>query len=197
MKLILMAGANLLIASIASISAQAGTIPITYSNAGDLTGPPIFNGTILTLDALANGSILSGNPALNAIWNPVAFHTHDFLDITTGLDNGIFSINFANGDILSGNLFEADSPALLATNTGPFTQILTFTGGTGKFSGASGSVSGLGLVGPAGFTTSGSGTLTAAGVSTPEPSSVALIFGGLLMMVASRKRVRQLTRGDQ
>ncbi len=192
MKSILMA----VIAAIASISAQAGTIGITYSNAGDLTGDPVLNGTILTLDALANGSILSGIPALNTIWNPVTFHTHDFLDLTTGLDNGIFSINFANGDILSGNLFEVDSAALLATNTGSFTQKLTFTGGTGKFAGASGSASGLGLVGATGFTTSGSGTLTAAGVSTPEPASVALIFGGLLMMVASRKMVRQLTRSE-
>ena len=109
----------LLIASIASISARADTIGITYSNAGALTAPPVLNGTILTLDALANGSIISGNPALNAIWNPVTFHMHDFLDITTGLDNGIFSITFANGDILSGDLFEVASAALLATNMGP------------------------------------------------------------------------------
>ncbi len=189
MKSILIAGASLLIASIASISAQAGTIGITYSNAGALTGDPVLNGTILTLDALANGSIRSGNPALNAVWNPVTFHTHDFLDITTGLDNGTVRITFANGDILSGNLFESDSAALLTTNVGPFTQILTFTGGTGEFAGASGSVSGVGLVAPdGGFTTSGSGTLTAAGVSAPEPASAALILGGLLVMAAGRKR---------
>jgi hypothetical protein len=43
--------------------------------------------------------------------------------------------------MLSGNLFENDS-AVLATNTGPFTQTLTFTGETGEFAGATGSVSG-------------------------------------------------------
>jgi hypothetical protein len=100
------------------------------------------------------------------------------------------SMIFANGDTLAGKLFENDS-AVLATNTGPFTQTLTFTGGTGEFAGASGSVSGGGVVGTTGFTASGGGTLTAAGVSVPEPASVALIFGGLLVMVASRKLVQQ------
>jgi hypothetical protein len=181
----------LLIACIASIPAQAATIGIAYSNAGDLTGDPVQNGNILTLDALANGSVISGNPALNAIWNPVTFHTHDMLDVTTGLDQGVFTMTFANGDTLSGNIAEVDSADLLANNIGAFTQTLTFTGGTGEFVGASGSTSGGGLVGDNGFTTSGSGTLTAAGVSAPEPASVALILGGLVVMVARRKLVRQ------
>jgi hypothetical protein len=180
----------LMIASIASIAAQADTIGITYSFAGAPSAPPVLTGTILTLDGLANGSILSGNPGLNAIWNPVTFHTHNVVDVTTGQNNGSFSMTFANSDTLSGNLFEDDS-AVLATNTGPFTQTLTFTGGTGEFAGTTGSVSGGGFIGTTGFTTSGSGALTAAGVSAPEPASVALIFGGLLVMVASRKPVRQ------
>ncbi|MEJ7608228.1 MAG: PEP-CTERM sorting domain-containing protein [Bryobacteraceae bacterium] len=84
--------------------------------------------------------------------------------------------------MLSGNLFE-DVSALVATGgTGPFTQTLTFTGGTGMFAGASGSASGGGLAGPTGFTASGSGTLTAPAI-VPEPASVALIFGGLLVML--------------
>jgi hypothetical protein len=200
MKSILNAGASLMtslrwafmglsIATIASIPALAGTIGITFSNAGGLTGPPVLNGAILTLDSLAAGSILSFDSALNAVWNPVTFHIHDFVDITTGVSNGggIFGITFANGDMLSGNFFQVLSPAILATNTGPFTEILTLTGGTGQFVGASGSISGAGLAEPTGFTTSGSGTLTAAGVSTPEPASMLLIFGGLIVMVATRK----------
>jgi hypothetical protein len=198
MKSILIRGASLIprwalmglsIASIVSIPAHAGTIGITFSNAGNLTGPPILNGTILTVDSLATGSILSFDPALNATWNPVTFHIHDFVDVTTGTSsgNGIFGLAFANGDALSGSFFQALSPAILATNMGPFTEILTITGGTGHFVGASGSISGTGLAVPTGFTSSGSGTLTAVGVSIPEPTSGLLIFGGLLALVVSRK----------
>jgi PEP-CTERM motif len=190
----LMAGVTticlLTIASIGSISARADTVGITYSNVGALIADPTFDGTYLTLDALAIGSIVSGSPALNAIGNPVTFLTHDMLDVTTGLDSGIFTITFANGDTLSGNLFEVDSDALLETNLGPFTQMLVFTGGTGEFAGASGSPTGGGLVGDTTFTTSGSGTLTAPGI-TPEPASIALFGSGLLAMVASRKLLRQ------
>jgi hypothetical protein len=178
----------LMLGSIASISAQAAMIGIAYSFAGAPTAPPVLIGTILTLNGHATGSVLSGNPSLNAIWNPVTFNTHDVVDITTGLNNGSFSMTFANGDTLAGNLFEDDS-AVVATNTGPFTQTLTFTGGTGEFAGATGSVSGGGLVGSTGFTASGRGTVNAPAI--PEPASVVLIFGGLLVMVASRKLVRQ------
>ena len=200
MKTILIAGASLMtslrwafmglsIATIASFPALAGTIGITFSNSGSLTGPPVLNGTILTLDSLATGSVLSFNPALNAIWNPVTFHIHDFVDVTTGVSNGsgIFGITFANGDTLFGNFFQVLSPAILATNAGPFTETLTLTGGTGQFVGASGSISGAGVAVPTGFTTSGSGTLTAAGVAAPEPASGVFILGGLLVMAATRK----------
>src|SRR5258708_27349449 len=82
----------LMLASIASISAQAATIGIAYSFAGAPTAPPVLTGTILTLNGLATGSVLSGIPSLNAIWNPVTFNTHDVVDITTGLNNGSFSM---------------------------------------------------------------------------------------------------------
>ncbi|MDQ6665759.1 MAG: PEP-CTERM sorting domain-containing protein [Acidobacteriota bacterium] len=188
MKSILIAGVNLslLIASIASIPARAATLGITYSFAGALAGPPVLNGTMLAVEGLATGSILSGNSGLNATWNPVTFRDYSVVDLTTGLLNGVFNTTFANGDILSGNLFEATS----GTPMGPFTQILTFTGGTGKFAGATGSASGGGFSNGAGFTVSGGGTLTAPGI-VPEPASVALIFGGLLAVAATRKLVRQ------
>lgn len=182
----------LLVASIGSTSAQAGTINLTYSDTGALTAPPVFTPpSSLSLNALAIGSIFSGNPALDSIWNPVVFSTQDVLDVITGFDNGTFSLLFADGSTLSGNLSEVDSAELLATNLGSFTQIFTFTGGTGEFLGASGSLSGSGIVGPDTFTGSGSGTLTAAGISTPEPASAALIFSGLVVMVARRKLVRR------
>ena len=180
MKSILMA----VIASIASIPAQAATIGISYSFTGGPTGPPVVSGTTLTLDGLDTGSILSSNLGLNAVWNPVTFRDHSVVDLTTGLLNGSFSITFANGNMLSGNLFE-DVSAVVATGMGPFSQKLTFTGGTGMFAGASGSTSGSGVASATGFS-SGSGTLTAPGIPAPEPASAALILGGLLAIVGGK-----------
>jgi len=175
------------IASITSIPAAADTITISYSFAGATTAHPVITGTTLTVDGLATGSVTQWNPAIDALWNPATFHTHNVVDFTDGLNNGSFSIVFANGDMLSGNLFENDSAVNVATGTGPFTQTLTFTAGTGEFLGATGSVSGGGLITSTGFTTSGSGTLTAAGVSAPEPGSSVLLFGGFGFLVVWRR----------
>lgn len=174
------------IASIASIPALADTITISYSFAGATTAPPVITGTTLTVDGLATGSVTQWNPAVNTPWNPVTFHTHNVVDLTNGLDNGSFSMTFANGDMLSGDLFENDS-AVAANGTGSAFQRLTFTAGTGEFAGATGAVTGEAFVGTNGFTTSGSGSLTAAGVFAPEPASIVMLFGGLLVIAATRK----------
>jgi hypothetical protein len=183
--------ACLLTACIAGVSAQAGTIGISYSLSGGPTGPPIVSGTTLILDGLFTGSVLSGNPALNAAWNPVTYSDHSVADLTTGLLNGAFHIAFANGDMLSGTVFE-DVSAIIATGgIGPFTQTLTFTGGTGEFAGATGSTSGGGVGTSTVTTVSGSGTLTAPGIVTPEPASGLLILGGLAVIAAKRRLIRQ------
>lgn len=175
------------ITSIASVPAVADTITISYSFAGATTAPPVISGATLTVDGLATGSVTQWNPAVNALWNPATFHTHNVVDLTSGLDNGSFSIVFANGDMLSGDLFEDDSAVNLATGAGPFAQTLTFTAGTGEFLGAMGSVSGGGLITSTGFATSGSGTLTAAGVFAPEPAPVALLLvGGFCFLAVGR-----------
>jgi hypothetical protein len=181
-------------ACLAAIPATADTITVSYSFAGATTGAPVITGTTLTVDGLAAGSVTQWNPAVNTVWNPATFHTHNVVDLTNGLDNGSFSIVFANGDMLSGNLFENDSAVNVATGTGPFTQTLTFTAGTGQFLGAMGSVSGGGLITSTGFTTSGSGTLTAAGVAAPEPASIALLFGGLAVVVVMRRLTQRWRR---
>lgn len=175
------------IACIASIPAAADTITISYSFAGATIAAPVITGTTLTVDGIATGSVTQWNPAVNTLWNPVTFRTHNAVDVTTGLNNGSFSMVFANGDMLSGNLFENDSAVNVATGTGPFTQTLTFTNGTGEFLGAMGAVSGGGLITSTGFTTSGSGTLTAAGAFAPEPGSLALLFGGLGFLMIGRR----------
>ena len=166
------------------IRANAATIPITYSFAGGLTAPPVFTATTVTLDARATGSFLSGNLSLNAIWNPATVSDHSVVDLTTGLLNGTFSMKFADGNTLSGKLFE-DTSKLDANGVGPFTQMLTFTGGTGEFAGATGSTSGAGVGTANGSTASGSGTLNAPAI--PEPASAALLLGGLAVILVARR----------
>jgi hypothetical protein len=183
--------ACLLTACTMSVSAQADTISISYSLSGGPTGPPVVSGTTLILDGLFTGSILSGSPALNAVWNPVTYSDHSVADLTTGLLDGTFSMTFANGDILSGTVFEDVSAVLATGGTGPYTQTFTFTGGTGEFRGATGSASGGGVATSTVTTVSGSGSLTAAGIAVPEPASVALILGGLVAIVAKGRRIRQ------
>ncbi len=167
---------------------SAGTIGVSYNFSGALTAPPVISGGVLTADGLASGSLTQWNAAINALWNPVSFHTHNVVDLSTGLNNGTFFMVFANGDMLSGDLFEDDSAVSPMTGSGPATQRLTFTGGTGMFAGAGGVLRGNAIIAPTGFTTSGFGTLTAPGVFAPEPASLALVFCGLAALALTRRR---------
>ena len=126
-----------------AVPAHANSIAITYSLTGGPIADPVVSGTTLIIDGLFSGSVLSGDPGLNAKWNPVTYRDHSVVDLTTGILNGSFSFLFANGDTLFGNVVE-DVSAVVATGTGPFTQTLTFTGGTGEFVGATGSASAQG-----------------------------------------------------
>jgi hypothetical protein len=110
------------------------------------------------------------------------------LDLTTNLLNGNFTLTFADGDTLIGKIFEDDTAIDTSpSQTGPFPQTLTFTGGTGEFAGATGSVSGNGFLGTTNFTVSGSGTVNAPAV--PEPASATLLLGGLAILIVGRWRI--------
>jgi hypothetical protein len=175
------------LAAFTSTSAQASTVGFTFNLNGGLTAPPVFIGTGLILDGLATGSFTTGNPHLDSLSNPASLHTHDTLDFATAQSSGVFTFTFADGSTFTGSFAEDDS-AVIATNSGPFTEMLTITGGTGKFAGATGFASGGGIVGATGYTSSGRGTVTAAGLApVPEPASVALVFEGVLGVAAGRK----------
>ncbi|MGH9582990.1 MAG: PEP-CTERM sorting domain-containing protein [Bryobacteraceae bacterium] len=174
----------------AGIPAQAGPIGITYSFAGALIGPPVISGGFLTVDGAASGFVDQWNPLANAVWNPVTFDTIDHVNLATGSNNGTFTMAFANGEMLSGALFEDDSMVNTATGTGPFTQTLTFTAGTGEFAGVTGFSSGGGSVIAGVFTETGSGALTAPGLVVPEPGSIMLVFGGIAFIAVRFRRLR-------
>ncbi len=166
--------------------ANAGPIAITYNLTGVGTVES-STATTLTLVAQANGSVLSGNPNLNLAWNPVTYSDQSVLDLTTGLLNGTFNLSLADGDTLFGQIFEDDSVIDASpTQTGLFPQTLTFTGGTGQFAGAAGSVSGLGFLGTTNFTVSGSGVVDTPAI--PEPASLALILGGWALLIGWSRR---------
>jgi hypothetical protein len=171
---------------------QAATIAINYEFDGVAE---VVDGTAttLTLDALATGMITTNNAAQNAIWNPVSYSDESILDLNTGFLSGDFTMMFADGATLTGSVFEDDSAVLQsASQTGPFTQTLTITGGTNEFAGATGEVSGVGFIGPVGFSVQGNGTLNVA--TAPEPSSATLAFGALAILVAGGHRFAKRLR---
>jgi PEP-CTERM motif len=169
-----------IIASIASIPARADTVGITYSFSGlEESKPPVVIGTTLFLDGtVTGGSVVTADPGLNALWNPVTFHDTCEADLLTGMLTGVFTFTFANGDTLAGSILE-DVSQVLPTQSGPYSGTLTFTGGTGEFAGATGSGSIAGVIGATQSTAFGTGTVTAAAI-TPEPASIALFGTGLL-----------------
>jgi hypothetical protein len=168
----------------AVVPVHAASIPVTYSFGGTVTVVGA-TATTLTLQADAAGSFLSGNPVLNASWNPITYSDLSVVAFNTGLLNGAFTFLFENGDTLVGNVSENDSAILASpTQTGPFSQTLTFTGGTGEFAGATGSVSGEGFAGTTDFSVSGSGSVNVA----PEPTSSALLVAGFGLLIAGSWR---------
>ena len=177
----------LALASSLGMQVKGATIPVTYNFvAGGLTGPPVMMGTTLIVDGFFTGSVLSGDPSLNAVWNPVTYSDHGVIDLTTGLLNGTFTMTFANGNMLLGNLFEDVSQVIPTGGTGgAFTQTFTFTSGTGEFAGATGSLSGAGVAGIGG-SASGSGTINASAI--PEPASAALFLSGMAMILVVLRR---------
>ena len=171
------------------IPANAATIAVTYSFDGGPVGPEVPVGTTLTIDHFSTGAVLSSNPSLNAVWNPVTYLSHDVIDLTTGLLNGTFTMTFADRSTLSGQLF-VDLSQAFANGIGPTPQTFTFTGGTGEFTGATGLFSGTGHLVETGFTISGAGAINAPAI--PEPASAALFLGGLTLLFIVRRESKRI-----
>ncbi|MDQ2774682.1 MAG: hypothetical protein M3Y57_07125 [Acidobacteriota bacterium] len=163
------------------------TIAATYSFTGSAQNEVIANG-FLTADGVASGSV-SG-------WRGVVFDTHNDINLTTLQNYGTFTMVFPGGDTAFGNLHEDDVNVSLITFSGPFTQALMFTGGTGQFAKVSGTLNGGGFIYPTSYTTSGAGTLSAPDlVASPEPGSGVLLLVGLAVcglssiLLVTRKQI--------
>ena len=174
----------LAVASSLAAPATAATIGVTYNFTGTPVGPEVQSGTTLTVDHFATGSVLSGDPSLNAIWNRVTYLSHDVIDLSTGILNGVLTMTFANADTLSANLIADLSQGFTG---GPTPQTFTFTGGTGEFAGATGSFSGSGGPLGNGYSIFGTGTINAP-AAVPEPASAALFLSGIAVMVVLLRR---------
>lgn len=179
-------GVAILVAVVAAIPSQAGSIAIIYNLSG--TGNVVDStATTLTLDATASGSLMSGIPALDALWNPISYTDESVLDFTTNLLHGNFVLMLQDGDTLIGIVDEDQTiPDTSAEGTGAFPQTLTFTGGTGAFAGATGLVSAEGFLGTTDFTVSGSGVINTPSSGVPEPASGLFLFSGLVGLVLAR-----------
>jgi hypothetical protein len=114
----------------AVITAQAATISVSYALSGTASGDP----TNPPLMGNATGSLL---PLGSITWRDLLFP-----DLTTGAGSGTFTMTFANGDTLFGNLCEQLD--LSSPPNAPFTQIIDVTGGTGAFLWYNGTLTGGG-----------------------------------------------------
>jgi hypothetical protein len=63
-------------------SVKADSIPITFNLTDGRATVVGSTDTTLTLERHFDGSVLSGDPSLNAVWNPASYS-----DLTVGNDN--------------------------------------------------------------------------------------------------------------
>lgn len=170
----------------AAVPVHATIIPVTYSLSGtaNVVGS---TATALTLQTAAIGSLLTGDPTINASWNPLSYTELCLVDLTTNVLTGNFTISLEDGDTLVGTDWEDQTVVdESSAGTGPFPQILTITGGTGAFADATGLLTGEGFVGTTDFTVSGSGSVNLS--SAPEPTPLALFLSGVAFLVVGRWR---------
>jgi hypothetical protein len=188
--------AALLVAAL-TLPAAAATVPFTFTVDGGaaLLGPPVPD-TPVGVMLFASGIFTPFGPAEYSESGTITFviwHSGDFAPASV---SNTFTASFNFGaDTFTGTHNFAFGPPGAAGQT--ITSAMTILGGTGMFSGATGSATssgtnspppGPGDLSPVFFT--GAGQITAPALTAvPEPSTVAIVFAGLLGIWLRQKRI--------
>ena len=161
-----------------AVSAQADSTPVS----GTLTGNT-------TLTATANPDVFdsnftgSGIDTVSGAFTTTNTSTITFTSSSTFISSGTF-MDLSAGGTLFGTLSGTGNVTATGSDT---TTLDLFTGGTGIFAGATGEVTVTGT-----STTTGAFTGTYTGfVTTPEPSSLALMLAGIGLLPLMPKRLTQ------
>ena len=170
-------------------TAQAASVPFNASYSGSSDVIELVNavGPVLRFETVAAGT---------GSFDLLNYFSTDVIDMSTGIGSGSNRFVAGNGDELFGSFSIQVIPTAQANIVG-LSGLATFTGGTGRFSQASGSavLSGSGVFTRASHavaTLEYSGTVAV----VPEPSSAWLLLSGLAgVMLSLRRRLsRQRVR---
>ena len=188
------AAVSLLLAATA-VRATAATVPFTFDVTGGaaLLGPPAPDTPVGVL-LFASGSFNPFGPATYSESGTITFTVWPAGDFAPAAVDNTFIAGFNSGaDTFTGTHTYVFGPPDASGQT--ITSIMTILGGTGMFSGATGSATTTGTnrppptpddLSPVFF--SGQGQISAPGLAAvPEPSTVLFVAAGLAMVVLRRR----------
>ena len=174
--------AALTLAAAAMPSATASPVPFNASYTGIAQVVAVVNptGPVLRFETHATGS---------GPFDLSTYFSTDVIDMSTGVGNGVSVFTAANGDELHGSFSVQVVPTALAHIVDLIGQA-TFTGGTGLFSGATGSaaLSGRGVFAPDGASAQAVLAYNGSISLVPEPGTALLVSGGLLAIALRGRR---------
>lgn len=163
-----------------AIPVQAG--PISGALSGDGTLTPTGTPGIFTQNYTGDGN--------DTTFGSFTVQTTSTVDISDPphivVSDGMFTETFSLGTLFGTS---SGDGTINGVGTATFTGDAVFTGGTGIFAGATGEATSLQMLirtGPT--TTSGSGTYIGTLSFIPEPSSLALLASGALVLLYRRRR---------
>ena len=176
----------LLVLGFGADAVKADSIPVSGTLMSTATITP--TGTLGVFDVNSTGS---GTDSLSGAYTTTSMYIVTFTSPTTNIFSGSFVNVFSQGTTFG--TFTGSGTATGA-DTSTITEDGLTTGGTGIFAGITGKFTVTGTATQTGPTTNSfTGTYTGS-ITTPEPSSLALMLAGIGLLPLMRKR---LTRGRQ